>query len=142
MGGVRAQSSAQVDREACKLSSSPQAHREVCELYAGQANWEVSPLISMAAHLLASSPLMAPKPQFNSLFKYKRLIANVLVRTPVCKPIASPGSQGKNVSSRISASLQHKRLFCMTRVRPRTNNWERFAYLSFWVCCHFSNRKD
>ena len=27
--------------------------------------------------------------------KYKTLIANVLVRTPVCKPTASPGSQGK-----------------------------------------------
>ena len=45
--------------------------------------------------LLASSPLMAPKPQFNSLFKYKTLIANVLVRTPVCKPTASLGSQEK-----------------------------------------------
>ena len=45
--------------------------------------------------LLTSSPLMAPKPQFNSLFKYKTLIANVLVRTPVCKPTASPGSQEK-----------------------------------------------
>jgi hypothetical protein len=42
--------------------------------------------------LLASSPLMAPKPQFNTVFKYKTLIANVLVRTPVCKPTASPGS--------------------------------------------------
>ena len=29
------------------------------------------------------------------VFKYKTLIANVLVRTPVCKPTASPGSQGK-----------------------------------------------
>ena len=29
------------------------------------------------------------------VFKYKALIANVLVRTPVCKPTASPGSQGK-----------------------------------------------
>src|SRR4051812_43876491 len=38
---------------------------------------------------------MAPKPQFNSLFKYKTLIANVLVRTRVCKPTASLGSQEK-----------------------------------------------
>ena len=29
------------------------------------------------------------------VFKYKTLIANVLVRTPVCKPTASPGSQEK-----------------------------------------------
>ena len=29
------------------------------------------------------------------VFKYKTLIVNVLVRTPVCKPTASPGSQGK-----------------------------------------------
>src|SRR6266496_2741046 len=29
------------------------------------------------------------------VFKYKTLIANVLVRTPVCKPTAYPGSQGK-----------------------------------------------
>ena len=29
------------------------------------------------------------------VFKYKTLIANVLVRTPVCKPTASLGSQGK-----------------------------------------------
>ena len=29
------------------------------------------------------------------VFKYKTLIANVLVRTPVCKVTASPGSQGK-----------------------------------------------
>ena len=29
------------------------------------------------------------------VFKYKTLIANVLVRTPVCKLTASPGSQGK-----------------------------------------------
>ena len=29
------------------------------------------------------------------VFKYKTLIANVLVRTPVCKPTASRGSQGK-----------------------------------------------
>ena len=29
------------------------------------------------------------------VFKYKTLIANVLVRTPVCKPTNSPGSQGK-----------------------------------------------
>ena len=29
------------------------------------------------------------------VFKYKILIANVLVRTPVCKPTASLGSQGK-----------------------------------------------
>ena len=45
--------------------------------------------------LLASSPLMVPKPQFTSVFKYKTLIANVLVRTPVCKSTASPGSQEK-----------------------------------------------
>ena len=38
---------------------------------------------------------MVPKPQFNMVFKYKTLIANVLVRTPVCKPTASPGSQEK-----------------------------------------------
>ena len=29
------------------------------------------------------------------VFKFKTLIANVLVRTPICKPTASPGSQGK-----------------------------------------------
>ena len=29
------------------------------------------------------------------VFKYKTLITNILVRTPVCKPTASPGSQGK-----------------------------------------------
>ena len=29
------------------------------------------------------------------VFKYKTLIANVLVRTPVCKPTASRGSQEK-----------------------------------------------
>ena len=29
------------------------------------------------------------------VFKYKTLNAKVFVRTPVCKPIASPGSQGK-----------------------------------------------
>ena len=29
------------------------------------------------------------------VFKYKTLIANVLVRTPVCKPTTSLGSQGK-----------------------------------------------
>ena len=29
------------------------------------------------------------------VFKYKTTIANVLVITPVCKPTASPGSQGK-----------------------------------------------
>ena len=34
-------------------------------------------------------------PRFNSVFKYKTLIANVLVRTPVCKPTASPGRQEK-----------------------------------------------
>ena len=31
------------------------------------------------------------------VFKYKTLIANVLVRTPRCKPTASPESQGKCV---------------------------------------------
>jgi len=92
---VRAPSGAQADREACKLSSSVQAHREAYNMYATQAHWEVSPLTSWPLALLASSPLMAPKPQFNSLFKYKTLITNVLVRTPVCKPTASPGSQEK-----------------------------------------------
>ena len=38
---------------------------------------------------------MDPKPQFNSVFKYKTPITNVLVRTPVCKPTTSSGSQGK-----------------------------------------------
>ena len=33
--------------------------------------------------------------KMSMVFKYKTLIANVLVRTPVCKPTASPGSQGK-----------------------------------------------
>ena len=114
--------------------------------------------------------------KMSMVFKYKTLIANVLVRTPVCKPTASPGSQEKmcragflqllitnvldrtpvckvramvfplksreNLQRRISASLQRKRLFCMTRVQPRINNWVRFAYLSFWVCCHLSNWKD
>ena len=95
------------------------------------------------------------------VFKYKKLIANVLVRAPVCKPTASPGSQEKmcragflqllianvldrtpvckvramvfplksreNPQRRICASLQHKRLFWMTRVQPRTNNLVRFA---------------
>ena len=51
MGGVRAQSGAQADEEACKLSSNAQGHREACELYAAQAHWEASPLTSMAARL-------------------------------------------------------------------------------------------
>ena len=33
--------------------------------------------------------------KMSMVFKYKTLIANVLVRTLVCKPTASPGSQGK-----------------------------------------------
>ena len=45
------QSGAQADREACKVSSNAQAHREACELYAAQAHWEESPLISMDARL-------------------------------------------------------------------------------------------
>ena len=83
------------------------------------------------------------------VFKYKTLITNVLVRTPVCKPTASPGSQGKmcqagflqlliaNVLDRtpvckVRAAQDFcipstKRLFWMTRVQPRTNNLVRFA---------------
>ena len=89
------------------------------------------------------------------------LIANILVRAPMCKPTTSPGSQEKmcragflqllianvldrtlvckvramvfplksreNSQRKICASLQRKRLFCMTRVQPRTNNLVRFA---------------
>ena len=95
MGGVRAPSGVQADREACKLSLSVQAHREACELYAMQAHWEASPLTSMAAHLAHILSINGAQAAVNSLFKYKTLIANVLVRTPVCKPTASPGSQEK-----------------------------------------------
>ena len=49
---------------------------------------------AMVKNLSASTGLIR-FPQFNSVFKYKTLIANVLVRTPVGKPTASPGSQGK-----------------------------------------------
>ena len=38
-----------------------------------------------------------------------------------------PRKPRENVPSRISASLQRKRLFWMTRVQPRTNNLVRFA---------------
>ena len=52
------------------------------------------------------------------------LIANVLDRTPVCKVRAMvfPLKSRENLQRRICASLQRKRLFCMTRVQPRTNN--------------------
>jgi hypothetical protein len=33
--------------------------------------------------------------KMSMVFQYKTLIANILVRTPVCKPTTSPGSQGK-----------------------------------------------
>ena len=77
--------------------------------------------------LLTSSTLMAPKLQFNMVFKYKTLIANVLVRTPVCKPDSFPRKPRENVPSRMSPSLQRKRLFWMTHVQPRTNNLVRIA---------------
>ena len=44
---------------------------------------------------LSASPSLIRFPQFNTVFKYKTHIANVLVRTPLCKPKASPRSQGK-----------------------------------------------
>ena len=72
-----------------------EAHREACELYAAWAHREASPLTSMAARLARILSINGAKPQFNLVFKYKTLIANVLVRTPVCKPTASPGSQEK-----------------------------------------------
>ena len=73
----------------CRLTGK-RASCTLCRLTGKRALW-----LPWPPALLASSPLMAHKPQFNSLFKYKTLVANVLVRTPVCKPTASPGSQEK-----------------------------------------------
>ena len=96
------------EREACerhlvrrlteRRASCPWVHRltgkhasyTLCRLTGKRALW-----LPWLSALLASSPLMAPKPQFNSLFKYKTFITNILVRTLVCKPTASPGSQEK-----------------------------------------------
>ena len=143
-GGVRAPSGAQADREVSKLSSSAQAHRKACELYATQAHREASPLTSMAARLARILSINGAQAAVNSLFKYKTLIANVLVRTPVCKPIASLGSQEKMCWAgflqlliandldrtpvcKVRATLQRKRLFWMTHVQPLTNNLVRFV---------------
>ena len=89
-------------RPVCRLTERRASYRWVRRLTGKRANCTLCMLTGKRAlwlpwppALLASSPLMAPNPPFNLLFKYKTLIANVLVRTPVCKPTASPGSQEK-----------------------------------------------
>ena len=55
------------------------------------------------------------------VFKYKTLIANVLVRTPVCKPITSIGSQGKMCRARfvqhLIANVLDRTPVCKARAR-------------------------
>ena len=79
---MRAQSGAQADREACKLSSNAQAHREACELYAVQAHWEASPLTSMASLL----PFHYSMPSF---INFRRVLDLLEVKNQVSQCLRS-----------------------------------------------------